>query len=522
VRRLRWASSWAIEILATAVVLRWLIIRLRRVLLLPTGDTTPPIRTDQVAPRIRRLILSDLHLGSGDRLDDFEADDALVTFIHSYALREEPVELILAGDTFEFLQVRLPILGDYEWSGAAAEQRLRAILAAHAAVIAALRDFVAQPGNQLTLLIGNHDFELHYEAAKTLLRSALGLQPGAEWLRFGLSYEGGGIYLEHGNQFDDWNRFVHFEGISEPFEVVRGTRVVKDVINPLEDDPLEVAPLVDNVKPTSAFFWYMLALPRLRRPDVRRYVVRGLLRLFRTVALPRAYHWRPMLEVREELLGAPGTTLQRELALQAVYALDPALREAAAVDHGGVIPEVQLRRRGIGRPAALARTPSSRRPSFRFRPGFVSLASGRPGFTRGREPAEAALARMEQEAGRQLRREIREFKGTLLRGMARIAAGPEHGHNTLFVCGHTHLAEVVAFNERQTYVNTGTWTTIIQDIKTKRRQEQRFPFLEVLYPDGSETPQGRLLVWQGANAEPRPWVGAQEEEEEEDMKSSDS
>ncbi len=296
------------------------------------------------------------------------------------------------------------------------------------------------------------------------------------------------------------------------------------MINPLEDDPLEVAPLVDNVKPTSAFFWYMLALPRLRRPDVRRYVVRGLLRLFRTVALPRAYHWRPMLEVREELLGAPGTTLQRELALQAVYALDPALREAAAVDHGGVIPEVQLRRRGVGRPAALARTPSSRRPSFRLRPGFVSLSSGRPGFTRGRrrEPAEAALARMEQEAGRQLRREIREFKGTLLRGMVRIAAGPEHGHNTLFVCGHTHLAEVVALNERQIYVNTGTWTTIIQDIKTKRRQEQRFPFLEVLYPDGSETPQGRLLVWQGANAEPRPWVGAQEEEDEEDVKSSDS
>ena len=88
--------------------------------------------------------------------------------------------------------------------------------------------------------------------------------------------------------------------------------------------------------------------------------------------------------------------------------------------------------------------------------------------------------------------------------------------------GHTHLAEVVALNERQIYVNTGTWTTIIQDIKTKRRQEQRFPFLEVLYPDGSETPQGRLLVWQGANAEPRPWVGAQEEEDEEDVKSSDS
>src|SRR5262245_15421618 len=352
VRKLRWAFSWAIEILAAAVVLRWLAIRLRRVLLLPTEDTTAPITPEQVRPGICRLILSDLHMAAGDRLDDFDPDAELVAFVSSYATRAEPVELILAGDTFEFLQVRLPGLGDYEWSGAAAEQRLRAILSAHAPAIAALRDFVARPGNQLTLLIGNHDFELHYAAAKSLLRNALGLAPGDAWLRFGLSYEGGGIYLEHGNQFDEWNRFVHFAGVSEPFEVVRGTRVVKDVINPLEDDPLDVAPMVDNVKPTSAFFWYMLSLPRLRQPTVRRYVVSGLLRLFRTVALPRAYR-RSVLEVRAELLGAPGQTIERELALKAVYELDPDLQAAAAANHGGVAPEVKIRRRAGG-PAGLA------------------------------------------------------------------------------------------------------------------------------------------------------------------------
>jgi UDP-2,3-diacylglucosamine pyrophosphatase LpxH len=495
VRRLRWALSWAIELLAAAVVLRWLAIRLRRVLLLPTEDTTPPITPDEVRPRIRRLILSDLHMSAGDRLDDFDADVELVAFIRTYAICAAPVELILAGDTFEFLQVRLPGLGDYEWSGAAAEQRLRAILSAHAVVIAALRDFVAQPDNQLTLLIGNHDFELHYAAAKALVREALDLAPDDGRVRFGLSYEGGGIYLEHGNQFDEWNYFVHFEGISEPFEVVRGTRVVKDVINPLEDDPLDVAPMVDNVKPTSAFFWYMLSLPRLRQPAVRRYVVRGLLRLFRTVALPRAYH-RSVLEVREELLGAPGQTIERELALKAVYELDPDLRAAAAANHGGVAPEVKIRRRAGG-PAALAQA-------------FVRR------LARDREPSEAALAQIEREAGRQLRREIREFKGALLRGMARIATGPEHGHNTLFVCGHTHLAEVVELNERQVYVNTGTWTPIIRDIRNNRRQDQRFPFLEVLYPEGNERPRGRLWVWQGLGIEPQPWVTAPEGEEDDD------
>ena len=147
------------------------------------------------------------------------------------------LQLILAGDTFEFLQVRLPGLSDFEWSAAAAVRRLEAVLGAHPEPIAALREFAAKPENQLTLLIGNHDFELHYRAAKQRLRRELGLSEDDGRLRFGLTYAGGGLYVDHGMQFDPWNRFARVEGISEPFEVVRGTRMVKEVINPLEDDP---------------------------------------------------------------------------------------------------------------------------------------------------------------------------------------------------------------------------------------------------------------------------------------------
>ncbi len=493
-RLFRRALRWVVQALAAVVVVRWGLIRLRRVLLLPTGDTTPPIHSDEVAPRMRRLLISDLHLGGGDRLDDFDADDELAAFISSYALGAEPTELILAGDTFEFLQVRISGVSDYEWSGEAAARRLETILSAHPEPVAALRAFVVQPENQLTVLIGNHDFELHYAAAKRLMWQALGLAEGDQRLRFGISYEGGGIYLEHGNQFDPWNRFIHFEGISEPFEVVRGTQVVKDVINPLEDDPLEDAPLVDNVKPVSAFFWYMLSLPRLRRPEVRRFVARGLLRLFRSVALPRTYLRRPVLEVREELLGAPGETLQRELTLQAVYEADPALRQAVAANYGGVEPEIKLRRRIAQSSLALAQ-------AFVQRLGV------------GRQPSEATLAEIEQEAGRQLRREVREFKGAVLQQMAWIAASPEHSHNTLFVCGHTHLAQVVALNDAQVYVNTGTWTEIVLDMVAGRRQEQRFPFLEIRYTQGSTAPSGRLLVWRGTENEPLPWKVVEEEDE---------
>jgi UDP-2,3-diacylglucosamine pyrophosphatase LpxH len=427
--------------------MRWAAIRLRRILLHSTADSTPPIGPDQVEPRMRRVIVSDLHLGGGDRLDDFDADADLAGFIRSYVSVGEPTELILAGDTFEFLQVRLPNLSDFEWSGEAAERRLGAILAAHPEPIAALRAFLDQPGNQLTLLIGNHDFELHYAKAKMRLREELGVAEEDRRLRFGLTYSGGGIYVDHGMQFDPWNRFAHVGGISEPFEVVRGTRMVKEVINPLEDDPIELATLIDNVKPASAFFWYMLSLPRLRQPLGRRFAARGLLRLARVNALPRSYGiWTPS-------------------------AAGPAEGQAR-------------HRRRNHRIAAFARVLARRLQ---------------------REPPDTALGEIQQEAKRQLRREIREFEDAIVNAIARIASDPAHNDTRLFVCGHTHSAQVVALNVRQTYINTGTWTTIVLDIATRRHEEQRFPFLEIQYQPGSPDPQGRLLVWRGGGAEPAAW-----------------
>src|SRR3954467_4286980 len=101
---------------AIGYCIRWAAIRLRRILLRSTDDSTPPIEPEQVDPQTRRIIISDLHLGAGDRLDDFDADTELSTFIRAYVAGAVPTELILAGDTFEFLQVRLPGLSDFEWS----------------------------------------------------------------------------------------------------------------------------------------------------------------------------------------------------------------------------------------------------------------------------------------------------------------------------------------------------------------------------------------------------------------------
>src|SRR5215467_13896340 len=99
-RVLRGLLRLAIGAFGLLVIARWAAIRVRQVLLLPTGDSTPPIGPGEVARHMRRVVVSDLHLGMGDRLDDFGADHEFAAFVRSYVLSAEPTELILAGDTF--------------------------------------------------------------------------------------------------------------------------------------------------------------------------------------------------------------------------------------------------------------------------------------------------------------------------------------------------------------------------------------------------------------------------------------
>lgn len=447
-------------LLASAITARWLFLQTRRIVLRPTPFTTPPLGPAAVEPQRRRIVVSDLHLGGGDRLDDFAEDATFAAFLEHYVAGGAPTDLILAGDSFEFLQIRLPTIADDDYSQAAALARIAVIVEAHSTFFAALARFVADPRHQVTLLIGNHDFELHYPAVKAHLAAALGLSPHDPRLRFGRDYHGGGVYIVHGNQFDVWNRFVNFGGISEPFEVVRGSQLVKEVINDLEDDPLPFAALIDNVKPTSALFWYLVALPRLRDAASRRFLARGLAGFFQVVALPTPHHM--------PIDGRSPTSIRRRLQiLNGLWQLVMRFRRGRVARHREVARQV----------GAVA--------------GVV-------------EPPGSMLDQMQVEAVRQIERERRAFNDRFTREMQKIARQPQHQHDSFFVCGHTHLARIVNLGHGQTYFNVGTWTEIIQNVATMRRQEQRFPFLEITYPHGP-TPQAHLLVWNGPDEPPHLW-----------------
>jgi UDP-2,3-diacylglucosamine pyrophosphatase LpxH len=332
-------------------------------------------------------------------------------------------------------------------------------VAAHAAVFAALGRFVTDPRQQVTLLIGNHDFELHYPEVKACFAAVLGLPPEDPRLRFAVSYHGGGVFITHGNQFDPWNRFTYFDGISEPFEVVRGTQLVKEVINELEEDPLPFAPLIDNVKPSSSLFWYLMALPRLRVAASRRFLIRGVAGFLQVVAWPTPHQMPITGHGPGGLLSAP--------PLAALWQWVARFRRGRVARHREVARQV----------ATVA--------------GVV-------------EPPAEMFDQVQLEAARQTERERRAFRDRFAREMQRIAQRPEHREDSLFICGHTHLAGVLDLGPAQTYINTGTWTEIIYDVATMRRQKQRFPFLEITYPDGPR-PQGQLLVWYPSGEPPRPW-----------------
>ena len=438
------------------LLLRSIVLRIRRVQIRPTPYTTPPIGPESIDIRRRRIVVSDLHLGAGDRKDDFCDDETLIAFLDHYVSRE-PTELIFAGDTFEFLQVSLPDVADDEWTPRAAARRLQAILTAHAGVIDALRRFVQQPGHQLTILIGNHDFELHYPTAKMVLREALDLAADDHRLRFGISYHGGGVYIVHGNQFDPWNRFINFAGISEPFEVVRGTQLVKEVINELEDDPFPLSPLIDNIKPSSAFFWYLMSLQRLRDPDARRFVTRGIVGFLQVTA------WAPPHHLSSE----PDEWLKRSPLLLFWR------------------PIATLRRQRVARHQAIAR---------QF--GAAAEAVGN---------LPEVVDQVRDEARRQASREVAAFNDEVAREMAILARQPAYRTDRLFVCGHTHLARVIKLDHDRVYINTGTWTDIVFDVETMRRPTQRYPFLEIIN-DADGIPHGQLLVWYGPDQPPRVWV----------------
>ncbi len=164
--------------------------------------------------RFLRLVLSDLHLGTGIRrgelntMEDFYHDDRFAELLEYYDRRAgdtAELEIILNGDIFDLLKVKVDGVWPVEVTPEIAAQKLRACLDGHPRFVRALRDLLSKPRRKITYLPGNHDLDMWLEAPQQLFRSYVA--PDKEdRVQFITSsdtyYLPEGIQIRHGHQFE--------------------------------------------------------------------------------------------------------------------------------------------------------------------------------------------------------------------------------------------------------------------------------------------------------------------------------
>ena len=165
--------------------------------------------------------VSDSHIGGDPGCDGFESPAELRKLFEELAEREGPVELILAGDFFDFLQI-----------GEVPEGTDRASLTVsrpeYESMFAALRRFREKEGKRVVYLPGNHDAEgwWNLEIQDALKERGLIDEFAYYYLA---SIEAGGerrvIYCEHGNQLDPANTV---EDYHDSLDTPLGHHVVMD------------------------------------------------------------------------------------------------------------------------------------------------------------------------------------------------------------------------------------------------------------------------------------------------------
>ncbi len=150
------------------------------------------------------IVIGDIEMGAGNLTDDFIADRALSQLIMELAGRKHPLDLVLNGDTFDFLKCPSRLKPKSFYPRYITEEvslaKLRLINQAHNAVFDALEEFVRQPGKNIYFISGNHDHDLVYEEVQEEIKEIVKNKKKVFFP--GLKYEERGVHVEHGQQYD--------------------------------------------------------------------------------------------------------------------------------------------------------------------------------------------------------------------------------------------------------------------------------------------------------------------------------
>ncbi len=214
-----------------------------------------------------KLVISDFHLADGQESgllnpwENFHHDAKLAELLRYYSTdyyEDEDVELVINGDFFDLLQVRYDGGFPHEITERIGVAKLKAVLDGHPRAVQALAEFVASPGKRITVIPGNHDFELYFPACRRLFSERVCGRAEDPRMQFVVDrdhYEFDGVQIHHGMQFEamnrfDWRRLVHVRGHEEPIlNIPFGSVFILRVLNVMK----EKRPYVDRVHPFSLY-----------------------------------------------------------------------------------------------------------------------------------------------------------------------------------------------------------------------------------------------------------------------------
>ncbi len=219
--------------------------------------------------KLIRLVLSDLHLVDGSRpgkvnpFEDFFHDDRFAELLAHYRPaddEEREVELILNGDIFDLLKVKIAGEWPTEVTEEVAVEKLRACLDGHPIFVRALADFMAHPGCEITFIPGNHDLEFFFPEVQALFRRYVAPGDAGDRVRFitgsDTYYLPEGIQVRHGHQFErihkvDPNDMFETRGDRKLLKLPWGSLWILEVMNPLKATRSHI----DRVQPLNRFLW---------------------------------------------------------------------------------------------------------------------------------------------------------------------------------------------------------------------------------------------------------------------------
>ena len=171
------------------------------------------------------VLVSDLHIGGSGGDEIFASATELTDFLTAVASMSGPVDVVIVGD---FLDVER--LGD----PGSARHNVAATLARadYRELFESFRRFRRREGHRVVYVIGNHDAAIWRDAELQRLLVADGVVDEVS-LSYTAEYRtlpGRLIYAEHGNQFDESNRFTDYD---DPLDKPIGDYVVSEIVRPI-------------------------------------------------------------------------------------------------------------------------------------------------------------------------------------------------------------------------------------------------------------------------------------------------